>query len=183
MTAKPRPSVVRSAGQVAVRIRLRRRMARPRGLALPMVVFALVVLSTLLAAGVSLATQASAATALETLGARALSAARAGSEWGAWQVADPQASRAPGPAELPVCFTPTALALPSPLDAFSVSVECARTPASGEVDEGGLKLASYQITATASSGAEGSADRVERRVETRLTVCKNPGGLGPRFEC
>jgi MSHA biogenesis protein MshP len=154
-----------------------------RGLALPMAVFALVVLSSLLAAGVTLATQAGAATALETQGARALAAARAGSEWGAWQVADPQASRAPGPAELPSCITATTLALPAPLDAFTVAVECARVPASGEIDEGGLKLASYQITATASLGTVGSAERVERRVETRLTVCKNPGGLGPRFEC
>lgn len=156
---------------------------RSAGLALPVMVFALVVLSTLLAAGTALALQGSAGTTLEVQGARALAAARAGTEWGAWMVSDPEASRAPGPAVLPDCVPTTSLSLPAPLDAFTVAVDCTRTPATGEIDEGGLKLATYQITATASAGDLGSAERVERRVETRLTVCKNPGGLGPRFEC
>jgi hypothetical protein len=146
-------------------------------------VFALVVLSTLLAAGTALALRGSAGTALEVQGARALAAARAGTEWGAWMVSDPEASRAPGPAVLPDCVPSTALTLPAPLEDFSVQVDCQRSPATGEIDEGGLKLAVYQITATAQAGAAGSADRVERRLEVRLTVCKNPGGLGPRYEC
>jgi MSHA biogenesis protein MshP len=166
---------------------MRSRKVRTRihtaGLALPVVVFALVILSTLLAAGIALSQQASAATTLEIQGVRALAAARAGSEWGAWMVSDPLATQAPGAAELPACMASTALTLPAPLDGFAVTVDCTRTPATGEIDEGGLKLASYQITATASTGAEGSAERVERRVETRLTICKNPGGLAPRFEC
>jgi MSHA biogenesis protein MshP len=154
-----------------------------RGIALPVVVFLLVILALLLAAATALSLQSSAAGALETRGARALAAARAGADWGAWMVSDPQASRAPGPAVLPDCIATSTVALPTPLDEFTVTVTCVRTPASGEMDEGGLKLASYQIMATASAGDAASAERVERRVETRLTVCKNPGALGPRYTC
>jgi hypothetical protein len=154
-----------------------------RGIALPVVVFLLVILSMLLAAATTLAMQGSAASALETRGTRALAAARAGTEWAAWMVNDPQATLAPGAAVLPPCVATTTVALPSPLDEFTVTVQCTRYPASGELDEGGLKLASYQLTATASAGDAASAERVERRVQTRLTVCKNPGGLGPRYPC
>jgi len=152
-------------------------------MALPVVIFLLVILSMLLAAATTLALQGSAASSLELRGARALAAARAGTEWAAWMVSDPQASIAPGAAVLPPCVATTTVALPSPLDEFNVVVQCTRTPSSGEIDEGGLKLASYQLTATASGGDVASAERVERRVETRLTVCKNPGGLGPRYPC
>jgi MSHA biogenesis protein MshP len=159
------------------------RGGRQLGIALPVVVFLLVILSMLLAAATVLAMQGSAAGALETRGARALAAARAGAEWGAWMVSDPQATLAPGPAVLPDCIATTTVTLPTPLDEFGVVVQCTRHPASGEIDEGGLKVVSYQLTATASAGDAAGAERVERRVETRLTVCKNPGGLGPRYLC
>lgn len=157
--------------------------SRARGIALPVVVFLLVILSMLLTAAVTLSVQGQAATALETRGARALAAARAGIEWGAWMVNDPQGSLAPGAAVLPACVGTTSVTLPTPLDEFTVVVECTRYPASGEYDEGGLKLASYQLTATSSAGDANGAERVERRVQARVTVCKNPGGIGPRYAC
>lgn len=153
------------------------------GLALPVVLFLMVILGTVLAGATTIAMRASQGGELEVQGARALAAARAGTEWGAWMVADPEATRAPGPVELPSCPPATTLALPQPLDAFTVEVSCTRHPATGSVDEGGLKLASYRIVAVSTAGADGDPRRVQRRVEARLTICKNPGGLGPRHEC
>jgi hypothetical protein len=153
------------------------------GIALPAVIFMLVVLATLLAAGVTMMSQASQGMNLELRGARALAAARAGAEWGTWMVNDPLASRSPSATAIAACASNTALPLPSPLDEFVVDVQCTRFPATGEYDEGGLKVAAFQLIVTASSGPGNSADRVERRIETRVVVCKNPGGQAPRYPC
>jgi hypothetical protein len=113
-------------------------------------------------------------------GARALAAAQAGAEWAAWQVRDPAGTRAPLPTALPDCpASPTALALPSPLEAFDVQVSCRRLPASGAFDEGGLRSVVYEITAVASAGDAAAADRVERRVQLRVETCRNPGASVP----
>lgn len=156
----------------------------PRGLLLPAVVWVIVALGGVLATLATLSERASANLGQEVLGARALAAARAGTEWGAWQVRDPQATLAPGAAVLPNCFaTPSSLALPTPLDAFTVQVSCTRYPGTGTIDEGGLLLAVYEIVATASSGAVGSAQRVERRVQLRVESCKNPAADAPAYSC
>lgn len=154
-----------------------------RGIALPVVIFLLVITSLLLAAAMRLSTQASQAGVLELRGVRALAAARTGTEWASWVVNDPPGTGTPGPTDLPACMADTTLALPAPLEEFIVQVQCTRHPATGEIDEGGLKLASYQLTATASVGEVDSAERVERRLEVRVTTCKNPGGNAPRYAC
>jgi hypothetical protein len=64
-----------------------------------------------------------------------------------------------------------------------VQVTCTRTPATGAIDEGGLQLAFYQITATASAGPAGSTDRVERQMQLRIETCKNPTGVAPLYGC
>jgi hypothetical protein len=56
-------------------------------------------------------------------------------------------------------------------------------PGTDAVDEGGLKLASYRVTAEASSGQASSNSHVRRQIEVRHTVCKNPGGTAPAFAC
>ena len=155
-----------------------------RGLLLPAVVWVIVILGGIIATLVSLMGRNSLALAQEVTGARALSAARAATDWGAWMVRDPQATRAPGPSVLPDCFTsPASLALPTPLDGLTVQVTCTRSPATGTLDEGGLLVAVYQIVATASSGAAANAGRVERRVQLRIETCKNPAGLAPLYNC
>lgn len=165
-------------------MRLRSRsLKHARGIALPAVIFMLVVLATLLAAGVTMMSQASQGMNLELRGARALSAARAGAEWGTWMVNDPLATRSPSATAIAACASNSALTLPGALDEFTVDVQCTRFPATGEYDEGGLKLAAFEIVSTASSGPANSADRVERRIETRVVVCKNPGGQAPRYPC
>ena len=64
-----------------------------------------------------------------------------------------------------------------------VQMSCTREPTSGTVDEGGLRLASYHIVATAAVGNVGANDYVARRFEAKHTVCKNPGGTAPLYAC
>jgi hypothetical protein len=64
------------------------------------------------------------------------------------------------------------------LSDLQVQVSCTREPATGTVDEGGLRLASYRVLAQWPSGASGSNGFVQRQFEARHTVCKNPGGTG-----
>jgi len=159
-------------------------LAKQRGLLLPAVIWVIVILGGIIATMVTLMGRNSLAMSQEVTGARALSAARAATEWGAWMVRDPQATRAPGPSVLPDCFTsPASLAFPTPMDGLAVQVTCTRSPSTGTLDEGGLLVAVYQIVATASSGAAADAGRVERRVQLRIETCKNPAGTAPLFSC
>ena len=155
-----------------------------RGLLLPAVVWVIVALGGIVATMALLMSRQSLGISQEVLGARALAAARAGTDWGAWLMRDPQGSASPGNSTLPDCFaSPTTLALPAPLDAFDVQVQCTRYPATGTLNEGGLLLAIYQVTATASTGAVNDPGRVERRMQLRIETCKNPAGTAPAYSC
>jgi MSHA biogenesis protein MshP len=161
--------------------RLRRMQAR--GIALPAMIFAVVIVGLMLSAGLLMLTQSQHTQTLQLQTARALAAAKSGGEWGLWQVSDPDAALALGASTLPPCFAPTTLTLPAPLADLPIQVSCTREPASGSVDEGGLKLASYRVLAVASVGSSGSINFVQRQFETRTTVCKNPGGTAPTYAC
>jgi MSHA biogenesis protein MshP len=157
--------------------------ARQRGMALPAMIFLLVVVGLMLSAGLLLLTQSQHSQALQLQAARALAAAKSGAEWGLWQVSDPAGALGLDATTLPPCFKPRTLTLQAPLGDTPVQVSCTREPATGTVDEGGLRLASYRVVAQASSGTPGSNTYVQRQVEARHTVCKNPGGQAPRFGC
>jgi len=154
-----------------------------RGIALPAMIFLLVVVGLMLSAGLLLLSQSQHSQVLQLQTARALAAAKSGTEWGLWQVSDPDAALGLDGSTLPPCFASRTLALPAPLADLQVQVSCTREPATGTVDEGGLRLASYRLLAVAQSGAAGSNTFVQRQVEARHTVCKNPGGLQPRYAC
>jgi hypothetical protein len=146
-------------------------------------IFAVVIVSLMLSAGLLLLTQSQHTQTLQLQAARALAAAKSGGEWGLWQVSDPDAALGLGASTLPPCFASQTLTLPAPLADLPVQVTCTREPATGTVDEGGLKLASYRVLAVVSSGGSGSIHFVQRQFETRHTVCKNPGGSAPRYAC
>lgn len=154
-----------------------------RGIALPAMIFAVVIVSLLLSAGLLMLTQAQHSQTLQLQAARALAAAKSGTEWGLWQVSDPAGSLGLAASALPPCFANTTLTLPSPLADLPIQVSCTREPASGSVDEGGLKLASYRVLAGVSTGGSGSINSVQRQFEARHTVCKNPGGTAPLYAC
>lgn len=126
-----------------------------RGFALPSAIFLLVVLAALGAYLVTLSRTSHLTAALDVHSARAYQAARAGIEWAAWQVIVP-----PGPAT-PCPPSPSTLTLGATLALFSVTVECRRS----DVSDGAETVSVYQIRSTATAGAAGEPDYVERRIE------------------
>lgn len=126
-----------------------------RGFALPTAIFLLVVLAALGAYMVTLSRTSHLSSALDVHSARAYQAARTGIEWAAWQVIAP-----PGPAT-PCPASPSIVTLGATLGAFTVAVECVRTDAT----DGGEAVHVYRITSTATAGATGEPDYVERRIE------------------
>jgi len=131
------------------------------GFVLPTAIFLLVVLAALATYMVSLSRTSHISSALDIQGARAYQAARAGIEWAAWQVVDPQGLQ-PSPAP---CPAPTTLTLAGTLATFSVDVSC--TPFV-ETD-GADTVAIYQITSTATSGQPGEVDYVERQIRASFS--------------
>jgi MSHA biogenesis protein MshP len=138
--------------------RATRMPAREAGFVLPTAIFLLVVLAGLAAYMAALSRTSHISTALDVQGARAYQAARAGIEWAAWQVVDPQGLQA---TPTPCHASPATLTLDGTLAAFSVAVECSR---SLETD-GAETVAVYRIVSTATTGVAGEVDYVERRIE------------------
>jgi MSHA biogenesis protein MshP len=140
-----------------------KRVPRPEsGFVLPTAIFLLVVLAALASYMVTLSRTSHISSALDVQGARAYQAARAGIEWAAWQVVDPQ-NLQPSPAPCPASTTLTGLT--GALAAFSVSVSCSRTL----YTDGADAVAVYQITSTASAGASGELDYVERQIQASFS--------------
>lgn len=131
------------------------------GFVLPSAIFLVVMLAALGAYMVSLSRTSHISSALDIQGSRAYQAARAGIEWAAWQVVDPQALQ-PNPAPCPA--SPTALTLDGTLAGFSVTVSCTRSLAADGADT----VAIYEITSTATAGLAGEVDYVERQIHATL---------------
>lgn len=140
----------------------RRASLAESGFVLPTAIFLLVVLATLGAYMVSLSRTSQISSALDVQGARAYQAARAGIEWAAWQVVDPQALQA---SPTPCPASPTTLTLDATLAGFAVSVTCARTLETDGADP----VAVYQITSTATAGLAGEMDFVERQIQASFS--------------
>jgi Tfp pilus assembly protein PilX len=154
-----------------------------QGIALPAVLFLIVIVGLMLSAGMAMLSQSQNAFALQVQSARALAAASSATEWGAWQVLDPTASQGLDASTLPPCFADATLALPDPLAGLNVQISCQRQPATGSIDEGGLKLVFYRLVATVDNGQAGTADAVKRTLEVRVGACKNPGSTAPLYSC
>lgn len=128
------------------------------GFVLPTAIFLLVVLAALATYMVSLSRTSHISSALDIQGTRAYLAARAGIEWGAWQLLQnpvPSCAAASPP-----------LALTGTLTAFSVNVSCVQ---SGSYTDGADTVAIYQITSTATSGAPNEVDYVERQIQASFS--------------
>lgn len=163
------------------------RVRRQCGFAFITAIFVLVILATFAAFVVTFTTAAQATSAVAVQGVRAYEAARAGIQWAAFVLRDPEHTLAPGPTPRDCFATPTTLALPGNLGAFTVQVSCARFPAHEATpnyhEEGVQRLAQYVVTATASSGSPGAVDYVERQLEARIEVCRDPTAAAPGFVC
>jgi four helix bundle protein len=166
--------------------------SREAGFSIVTAIFLLVVLSLLGAFIVSVTGLQQSSQQLDVQGVRAYQAARAGIEWAAWQVLDPN-NDLPGvggdPNNLPPCPGPTTnlSSLAQSLSPFIVTVTCSATTTT----EGNRNVAAYLIVATAcnqpSAGACPNASPasgyVERQVQATLSKCKDPTAAGPRFAC
>ena len=134
---------------------------RQSGFALVTAIFILVVLAGLGAAMVSISTTQHTTVAMDIQSARAQQAARAGIEWGAYQVL----------VVANVC--PASPAVFTPLAGFNTTVTCV---ASGHA-EGQNTVTLYRFTSTATFGAVNTTDYVARQISAQIARCVDPGGV------
>jgi MSHA biogenesis protein MshP len=130
---------------------------RQGGFAIVSAVFLIVILALLGAMIVSLSTTQQVSSARDLAGSRAYFAAKAGIEWGAYQVL--QAGSCSASTTLP--------ALSGSAAGFTVVVACS---ASSPVDEAGTSVVVYQITSTASIGTVGALDYAERQLQAVVST-------------
>ena len=131
-----------------------------RGFAIVSAIFLLVVFAALGAFMVTFSTTQHATSAQDVLGTRAAQAARAGIEWGTYQVLTPVAA----PAVAACTINP--LPLVDNLAGFNVRVACNAT---GPLNENGVAVTAYHITSTASVGVVGTATFVEREFQETVS--------------
>jgi len=161
---------------------------RAGGFAFVTALFLLLILAAFAAFAVNIMANASATAVLAIQGVRGWEAARAGLNWGSYQIMREPSGGTYGTTDLPDCFaTPTALTLPAAFGDFDLSVTCQRFPAIGDSpnlhEDGRTRVAQFVLIATASSGTPGAADYVERRLEARIEKCKDPDASAPLFAC
>lgn len=133
--------------------------ARQRGVSLIAGIFLLLLMASLAAVMVNLVSTAHVNTAADVGGARAYQAARAGAEWGMYQL-DPNAQTA----ALPPCVDGSP-AIPG----HTVTVTCS----SSNYTEAGRQIGIYRIISVATAiGAR--APGIERQIEVTVEKCRDP---------
>ena len=129
-----------------------------RGFSLISAIFLLVVIAALGTFAVTLSTTQQQSAALDVMSARAYQAARAGIEWGAYQVLNGGA-----------CVAGTVLpALPGTLSGFAVTVGCVSTAHDDTGAANGVNVTVWNITSTATQGAVGTPNYVERQLNVTI---------------
>jgi MSHA biogenesis protein MshP len=168
-------------------------LERQKGFSIVPAIFLLVVLALLGAFIVSVTGIQQSSGQLDVLGVRAYQSARAGLEWGAWQVLDPNNTLNAGscsPIAMPSCpASPQNLpALAGSLSGFTVTVTCAQT---ADTFEGNRNVRMFQLVATAcnqpSAGScpatTPTSGYVERQVQASVAKCKDSTAAAPRCAC
>jgi MSHA biogenesis protein MshP len=133
-------------------------LRQARGFSIVSAIFLLVVLSLLGTLMVTFSTVQHVTSAQDVQGSRAYQAARAGIEWGLYQLLRN------GSCTGSSSFVPGTNALGGTLSGFTVTIACAAV--GGPYDESGVSTTVYRITSTATSGsAPGSLNYVERQLQ------------------
>jgi len=131
------------------------------GFTLLSAIFLLVVIAALGLFAVTISNTQQQNSVMDVLGTRAYQAAKAGLEWGRYQISK-------GGVTGCAAFPQPALPAGTQLSAFTVSVSCSVTT----YTEGTNTFSVYQLTSTATTGgAIGSAGYIERQLQT---VIKQP---------
>lgn len=163
-----------------------------RGFSIVTAIFLIVVLAALGVYMVSVTGLQQSSQQLDVQGVRAYQAARAGIEWGAYQVLDP--NNGIGSSALPVCpVSPTNLTgLAESLSVFTVTVTCNGTT-NAPTTEGNRNIGAFQITANACNTPDSGTGRcpnsspgtgyVERQLQAVVSKCKDPTAASPRYSC
>ncbi|HEU0219924.1 MAG TPA: hypothetical protein VFQ98_03850 [Gallionella sp.] len=134
-----------------------------RGFSLVSAIFLLVVIAALGTFAVTLSTTQQQSSALDVMGVRAYQAARAGIEWGAYQVLP--ASTAAFATNCRVGATSQVVSpLPNTLAGFNVNVQCSATAHS----EAAATITVYQLTSTATQGTVATPSYVERQMTVTI---------------
>lgn len=143
-----------------------------RGMALVTALFLMLVLGLLAAAMVVVTSIQQTSASLDLRGDQAYQAATAALEWGTYQVL-----RANN------CPASTALPLGPAMGGLTAVVQCSQVPAGGVQENGTGQVSLYVVTATASGGAVGTSDYVERQVQATLSRCTSNPSLNPAAVC
>jgi len=135
-----------------------------RGFSLVSAIFLLVVVAALGTFAVTLSTTQQQSAALDVMGARAYQAARAGIEWGAYQVLP--ASAAVFATACRAGNTSQNVAPPGTLSGFTVSVGCTATSAVEDTNTVWI----YQLSSSAATAGitMGNANYVERQINVTI---------------
>jgi MSHA biogenesis protein MshP len=161
------------------------------GFSLIAAIFLLVVLALMGTLIVSITGMQSASGQLDLSGVRAYQAARAGTEWAAYRVLDPENALNPAscsPVVMPSCpASPTNLpALGGTLSGFTVTVTCTQA---ADTTESNRNVRVFQIVATACNqggscpAGSPTSGYVERRLEATFSKCKDSTASAPRCSC
>ena len=140
---------------------------RSGGFSLISAIFLLVVVTLLGAYVATLSSSQHIAEALDVEGARAYQAARAGVDWGAWQILQAPAGgfrTSCDGATYAAPFSQPLAGLAGTLSGFAVQVQCG----SAATTEAGTNVRVYRVTVTASKGNLGSLFYVERQLQATL---------------
>lgn len=150
---------------------------RQRGASIFLAIFLLLLFGVLAALMARMITTASVSEVQDVEGVRTYQAARAGIEWGLFQL-DPDAASA----VLPGCFSPNPTALTA-IPGYSVEVGCTPYPgAATSYQEGSRTIRIFRITAKAtSSGAP--APGVEREIAATVEKCRDSAVVAAPFDC
>jgi len=154
-----------------------------RGFNIVTAIFLIVVLALLGVYIVSVSGLQQTGARLDLQGVRGYQAARAGIEWAAFMVLDPNNALNPatcGTAFVACPASPTALpALAGSLSPFTVTVTCIATAAT----EGNREIRVFAITSKATTGTAGTTGYINRELQATLSKCHDPTATAPRCAC
>ena len=158
---------------------LRKSMNLPlqRGFSMVAAIFLLVILTALGVFMLSISTMQQTTSTQDLLGSQAYQAAKAGIEWGAYQIMTPENTNPPtGGMARYACGVATVLpALGGSLSGFAVKIDCT----SADFVERGNTVRVYQLTSTASFGTPATTSYIERRLSGSINTCRTNVNISP----
>ena len=157
-------------------LRFSSRRIGQRGVSLVAAIFLLLLMAGLAAFMASILSATHMNLAADVGGSRAYQAARAGVEWGMYQL-DPNAQSA----ALPTCATANGTV--TAIAGYSVAVSCVAYPSATTVyQEGGKQIRVFRIVATATAlGVK--APGIERQVAVSIEKCRDVAITAAPYDC